>query len=68
MKPILALNAFDMNDAAGLGGALEERVRQRAKLFGAASVLFYDRPLEFGRRCVSPPFTPTISSRCWMTC
>src|ERR1019366_6865737 len=49
MKPILALNAFDMNDAAELGGALEERVRQRAKLFGAASVLFYDRPLEFVR-------------------
>jgi 4-aminobutyrate aminotransferase-like enzyme len=49
MKPILALNAFDMKDAAALGGALEERVRQRAKLFGAASVLFYDRPLEFVR-------------------
>jgi 4-aminobutyrate aminotransferase-like enzyme len=49
MKPILALNAFDMNDAAELGGALEERVRQRGKLFGAASVLFYDRPLEFVR-------------------
>ena len=49
MKPILALNAFDMNDAAGLGGALGEGLRQRAKLFGAASVLFYDRPLEFVR-------------------
>ena len=49
MKPILALNAFDMNYAAELGGALGERVRQRAKLFGAASVLFYDRPLEFVR-------------------
>ena len=49
MKPILALNAFDMKDAAVLGPALEERVRQRARLFGAASVLFYDRPLEFVR-------------------
>jgi 4-aminobutyrate aminotransferase-like enzyme len=49
MKPILALNAFDMNDAARLGGALEQRVRQRARLFGAASVLFYDEPLEFVR-------------------
>src|SRR5450755_3639867 len=49
MKQILALNAFDMNHASDLGGALEARVRQRAKLFGAASVLFYDRPLEFVR-------------------
>jgi 4-aminobutyrate aminotransferase-like enzyme len=49
MKPILTLNAFDMKDAAALGPALEERVRRRAKLFGAASVLFYDRPLEFVR-------------------
>jgi 4-aminobutyrate aminotransferase-like enzyme len=49
MKPILALNAFDINDAAALGPALEERVRRRARLFGAASVLFYDRPLEFVR-------------------
>src|SRR3981189_3098472 len=49
MKPILALNAFEMKDAAALGPALEERVRRRARLFGAASVLFYDRPLEFVR-------------------
>jgi 4-aminobutyrate aminotransferase-like enzyme len=49
MKPILALNAFDMKDAAALGPALEERVRRRARLFGAASVLFYERPLEFVR-------------------
>jgi 4-aminobutyrate aminotransferase-like enzyme len=48
MKPILALNAFDMK-AAAAGGALEERLRQRAKVFGAASVLFYERPLEFLR-------------------
>jgi 4-aminobutyrate aminotransferase-like enzyme len=49
MKPILAMNAFEMKDAAVLGAALEARVRRRAKPFGAASVLFYDRPLEFVR-------------------
>ncbi|MGA2777310.1 MAG: aspartate aminotransferase family protein [Steroidobacteraceae bacterium] len=49
MKPILALNAFDMNDVDVLGGALERQLRRRAKLFGAASVLFYDRPLEIVR-------------------
>jgi 4-aminobutyrate aminotransferase-like enzyme len=48
MKPILALNAFDLK-AAAAGGALEERLRQRAKVFGSASVLFYERPLEFVR-------------------
>lgn len=48
-KQILAMNAFDMNAANDLGAALEARVRQRAKLFGAASVLFYDRPIEFVR-------------------
>ncbi|MDB6083465.1 MAG: aminotransferase, partial [Gammaproteobacteria bacterium] len=48
-KPILALNAFDASEAHDLGDALEERVRRRAKLFGAASVLFYDKPLEFVR-------------------
>ncbi len=49
MKPILALNAFDISAGADLGGALEQSVRRRAKLFGAASVLFYDKPLEFVR-------------------
>jgi 4-aminobutyrate aminotransferase-like enzyme len=49
LKPILALNAFDMNEADRLGGALGERISQRARLFGAASVLFYDRPLEIVR-------------------
>jgi 4-aminobutyrate aminotransferase-like enzyme len=49
MKQILALNAFDMNHASDLGGTLEARLRQRAKLFGTASVLFYDRPLEIVR-------------------
>jgi len=54
-KPILALNAFDLSRAHALGGELEGRVRQRAKLFGPASVLFYDRPLEFVR-----------GSGCWL--
>jgi hypothetical protein len=31
MKPILALNAFDMNNAATLSGALELQVRQRSR-------------------------------------
>src|ERR1700688_186516 len=46
---ILALNAFDPADARGLGSALAQSVRQRANLFGAASVLFYDKPLNFVR-------------------
>jgi len=49
MQPILALNAFDMDQATALGGTLEARLLQRQKLFGAASVLFYERPLEFVR-------------------
>src|ERR1700728_1174917 len=48
MKPILALNAFDMK-AAAAGGALEGQLRQRAAVFGSASVLFYERPLQFVR-------------------
>jgi 4-aminobutyrate aminotransferase-like enzyme len=48
MKPILALNAFDMK-AAAAGGALEGLLRQRAEVFGSASVLFYEQPLQFVR-------------------
>jgi len=48
MKPILALNAFDMK-AAAAGGALEGLLRQRAQVFGSASVLFYEQPLQFVR-------------------
>lgn len=48
-KTILALNAFDRDAARDLGLTLNERVRERAALFGAASVLFYDRPLEIVR-------------------
>ncbi len=46
---ILRLNAFDASAAHDLGATLDARLRQRAKLFGAASVLFYDKPLEFVR-------------------
>lgn len=46
---ILALNAFDSAAARGLGPALAESLRRRAQLFGAASVLFYDKPLNFVR-------------------
>jgi 4-aminobutyrate aminotransferase-like enzyme len=49
MQPILSLNAFDMNDAAGLGASLAARLKERQRLFGAASVLFFERPLEFVR-------------------
>ncbi len=48
-QPILDLNAFDVRAARRLDGALEARVTRRAALFGAASVLFYDEPLEFVR-------------------
>lgn len=48
-KPILAMNAFDPGAPNSLEPALAERVQQQTRLFGAASVLFYDRPLEFVR-------------------
>jgi 4-aminobutyrate aminotransferase-like enzyme len=48
-KPILDLNAFDMRGARDLGDDLEARVQRRARAFGAASVLFYEKPLEFVR-------------------
>src|ERR1700722_19417990 len=46
---ILALNAFDSAAARGLGPALAESLRRRAQPCGAASVLFYDKPLNFVR-------------------
>lgn len=49
MKQILALNAFNMDEAVGLSEAKKELVTQRARLFGAASVLFYENPLEIVR-------------------
>ena len=53
MKSILDLNAFDANEAGRWGGELERSLERRRKLFGAASVLFYAKPLQFvrGRDC-----------------
>jgi 4-aminobutyrate aminotransferase-like enzyme len=48
-KTILDLNAFDLHGARDLGDELEARVQRRAHAFGAASVLFYEKPLEFVR-------------------
>src|SRR5579863_717957 len=48
-QTILALNAFDPTQAAALDPALADRVRRRYRLFGSASVLFYQEPLEFVR-------------------
>jgi 4-aminobutyrate aminotransferase-like enzyme len=48
-KPILALNAFDPGRAAALEPHLAGSVRRRYQLFGSASVLFYERPLELVR-------------------
>jgi 4-aminobutyrate aminotransferase-like enzyme len=49
MKQILDLNAFDVASAANLDTRLAGSVRRRSELFGAASVLFYEHPLEFRR-------------------
>jgi 4-aminobutyrate aminotransferase-like enzyme len=49
VKEILALNAFDLRAGAGLSGPLARQVERRDRAFGAASVLFYERPLEFVR-------------------
>lgn len=49
MKQILALNAFDMSDAPTLSDSAQRLLAKRKALFGAASVLFYDKPLELVR-------------------
>lgn len=49
MKQILALNAFDMDAANSLPESVKYMVEQRSRLFGAASVLFYENPLEVVR-------------------
>jgi len=46
-QTVPALNAFDPARAGTLDPALAERVRRRLRLLGSASVLFYERPLEF---------------------
>jgi 4-aminobutyrate aminotransferase-like enzyme len=48
-EQILALNAFDARRANDLSGELGRRVARRTAAFGAASVLFYDQPLDFVR-------------------
>ena len=48
-KQILALNRFDGDDTTGLPPELAERVARRRATFGAASVLFYEQPIEMVR-------------------
>jgi 4-aminobutyrate aminotransferase-like enzyme len=48
-QSILALNAFDPARATALAPELAQLVQRRYRLFGSASVLFYERPLEFVR-------------------
>ncbi len=49
MKEILALNAFDRRAGTSISGPLARQIERRGRAFGAASVLFYDRPLEIVR-------------------
>jgi len=46
MKEILALNAFDRATATALDADLQRLVDQRHRVMGAASVLFYNTPIE----------------------
>ena len=46
MKQILALNAFEAKDTATLPDEVRTLVGQRNAVMGAASVLFYDTPIE----------------------
>jgi 4-aminobutyrate aminotransferase-like enzyme len=46
MKEILALNAFDRATATALDADVQRLVDQRHRVMGAASVLFYDAPIE----------------------
>ncbi len=48
-KRILSLNAFEPGAASGLGQPLAARIERRARVFGAASMLFYDEPLQIVR-------------------
>ncbi|MBB5372764.1 aspartate aminotransferase family protein [Acidocella aromatica] len=48
-KQILALNRFDGDDTSHFPPALAERVARRRATFGAASVLFYEQPIEMVR-------------------
>jgi 4-aminobutyrate aminotransferase-like enzyme len=48
-KEILALNAFDPDDASAMSGSLRDAVDRRLGWFGSASVLFYQQPLRMAR-------------------
>jgi 4-aminobutyrate aminotransferase-like enzyme len=48
-KPILALNRFDGADTSAFDAQLQERLARRRATFGAASVLFYEQPIEMVR-------------------
>ncbi len=48
-KQILALNRFGGGDTAGFNARLQERLALRQATFGAASVLFYEQPIEMVR-------------------
>jgi 4-aminobutyrate aminotransferase-like enzyme len=48
-KQILALNRFDGGDTSGFNAGLQERLARRKATFGAASVLFYEQPIEMVR-------------------
>jgi len=48
-KPILGLNRFDGLDTSGFDAGLRERLARREATFGAASVLFYEQPIEMVR-------------------
>jgi 4-aminobutyrate aminotransferase-like enzyme len=48
-RQILALNRFEGGDKAGFEAGLQERLARREATFGAASVLFYEQPIEMVR-------------------
>jgi 4-aminobutyrate aminotransferase-like enzyme len=48
-KQILALNRFEAGNSAGFTPELQARLAKRQATFGAASVLFYEQPIEMVR-------------------
>lgn len=48
-KQILALNRFNGADTSSFNAGLRERLANRQATFGAASVLFYEQPIEMVR-------------------
>lgn len=45
-REILSMNRFDAGKTGALGGTISGKVKRRENHFGAASVLFYERPIE----------------------